>query len=139
MQAPINKPPLDAPQIPSLSVFVYFVSTRYFAAAWKSSKQFCLFAKRPPSCHFSPYSLNTENSNLKKKVNFVFLINALLMLDYARLYLQILFYVSTLFKCSVQHFYLGCGCKQTLKIVQKYYLIHSFEICSVNASVDSLI
>uniref|UniRef100_A0A224XZV3 Putative secreted protein n=1 Tax=Panstrongylus lignarius TaxID=156445 RepID=A0A224XZV3_9HEMI len=40
----------------NILLFVYLFSIKYSAAAWKSSKTFCLFSKRPASCHFSPYS-----------------------------------------------------------------------------------
>ena len=44
---------LIAPAAPAWSAFA---STRYSAAAMKSSKTFCLFASMPARCHASPYS-----------------------------------------------------------------------------------
>lgn len=57
MHAATSKPPFEPPCIVNMFAWVYFSSTKYSAAAWKSSKTFCLFLKRPALCQLSPYSL----------------------------------------------------------------------------------
>src|SRR5690349_6493252 len=56
MQAPTSKPPLLPPSMASKSRDVYLLSTRYCAAAMKSSNTFCFFVFTPCKCHSSPYS-----------------------------------------------------------------------------------
>ncbi len=55
-QAATSRPPLLPPAIASFGVDVYFSRIRYSAPAMKSSKTFCLFARRPASCQALPYS-----------------------------------------------------------------------------------
>ena len=54
--APTSRPPLLPPKIASFGVEVYLLAISHSAAAMKSSKTFCFFARLPASCHSSPYS-----------------------------------------------------------------------------------
>ena len=56
MQDPTKRPPFEPPLMASFLVHVYLLSTRYSAAAMKSSNPFCLLSNLPALCHFSPYS-----------------------------------------------------------------------------------
>ena len=55
--APTSSPPFDPPQTASRAGDVTPVAMRCSAAAWKSSKTFCLRSSIPARCHSSPSSL----------------------------------------------------------------------------------
>ena len=55
--APTSRPPLDPPQTASWALLVQPSAMSFSAAAWKSSKTFCLLARIPARCQSSPSSL----------------------------------------------------------------------------------